>query len=162
MVDPISTGGSIVYRKNDVRLRVGSTTLPPQRRAYRASVVVEPDGADSVSLVLRASNDQSEHTEIRYDTAAHRLSVDRTRSGDVLFGPLFPSVSSATVPLQNGRLTLDVYVDSSSVEVFAQDGQYCVTNLVYPKPSSTGMTVVSRGGRAMLRELTVTAYPATR
>ena len=85
-----------------------------------------------------------------YDVATGTLSADRTRSGNILFGPLFPSVESVRVPLRAGALDLDVYVDTTSVEVFAQRGTHAITDLVFPNPSSTAISVDSDGGRTHL------------
>ena len=70
--------------------------------------------------------------------------------------PPFPSVESVRVPLRAGALDLDVYVDTTSVEVFAQRGTHAITDLVFPNPSSTAISVDSDGGRTHLRTLTVT------
>jgi sucrose-6-phosphate hydrolase SacC (GH32 family) len=36
------------------------------------------------------------------------------------------------------------------VEVFANDGQVAMTNLVFPKPQSTGVALFAEGGTAQL------------
>jgi sucrose-6-phosphate hydrolase SacC (GH32 family) len=156
VVDSIAAGGRTVLRRGGFALH-GRTILPVNRRAYRVSALFDPGTARSVGLTVRSSHDGTQRTEIRYDVAAGRLSVDRTKSGNVLFGPLFPSVDSVPVALRDGKLRLDVYVDASSVEVFAQNGRHSITDLVFPDPTSTGLSVEADGGRVHVYDLTVTA-----
>ena len=47
-------------------------------------------------------------------------------------------------------MELTVYVDSSSVEVFADDGKVSISDLIYPSPSSTGVQAYADGGTARL------------
>ena len=50
------------------------------------------------------------------------------------FHPLFASVDSAPVAVDaSGNVTLRIYVDRSSVEVFAQNGLRTITDQVFPE-----------------------------
>jgi sucrose-6-phosphate hydrolase SacC (GH32 family) len=44
-------------------------------------------------------------------------------------------------------LRLQIFVDRSSVEVFAQDGKITMTNLVFPNPDSTEISLSASGAR---------------
>ena len=155
--EPVAGQGSKAYSRHDITVGPGAVTLPVKPRAYRVHAVFRPGTAERLGLTVRRSAGGAERTRISYDIASGTLSLDRTRSGNVFFGPVFPSVDSVRVPLRGGKLTLDVYVDASSVEVFAQDGAHTITDLVFPSPSSNGISVDSDGGRARLDNLTVTA-----
>ncbi|MBT2536067.1 glycoside hydrolase family 32 protein [Arthrobacter sp. ISL-69] len=105
-------------------------------------------------------------TEIYYEAASSELVVDRTRSGNTDFHPLFASVDRCPVALQDGVLKLEIVVDLCSVEVFAQGGQACITDLVFPaarngSPAAFGqLSVFAQGGTATVRKLAVTAVTA--
>ncbi|RDJ93230.1 hypothetical protein B4Q13_23300 [Lacticaseibacillus rhamnosus] len=43
-------------------------------------------------------------------------------------------------------LDLHIFVDRSSVEVFGAKGRIVLTNLVYPNPGSTGLSLSTEGG----------------
>lgn len=104
--------------------------------AYRLRVVFTPDGETGLDLCVGPG----EETRLRWRDGT--LTLDRRDSGDTDFHPAFPSVDRAPVPLRDGRLDLDVWVDRTSVEVFAQDGRTCLTQLVFPSEGSTGIRLV--------------------
>jgi sucrose-6-phosphate hydrolase SacC (GH32 family) len=96
--------------------------------------------------VWRLLEGSDEYTLVGFDTAARQIFVDRTKSGDTRFNERFPSRTVA--PLENGTrpLNLRVFVDRSSVEVFSDNGEVVLTNLVFPKPDSIGISVAVEGG----------------
>ena len=52
-------------------------------------------------------------------------------------------------------MTLRVFVDWSSVEVFADDGRIVLTEQVFPSPESDSVGLYARGGTARLVSLDV-------
>ena len=96
---------------------------------------------------------EREETVIGIDPRAGRLFVDRTRSGQVDFHPEFRGRHTAPLPVENGRVTLHVFVDWSSVEVFAADGEVVITDQIFPAPESDGVALYARGGTAHLVSL---------
>jgi fructan beta-fructosidase len=75
---------------------------------------------------------------IIYDTASHRLSIDRTGTADVDI-PHFARIASARVDPVDGRVRLRLFVDTSSVEIFANDGREVFTLLTYAGALQTGI-----------------------
>jgi sucrose-6-phosphate hydrolase SacC (GH32 family) len=116
-------------------------------------VQVDAAGAAEAGIAIR-SGDGSEVTRIHVATDPNRLVVDRQQSGQVGFDPLFPSTESA--PLAAGATTLRILVDRSSVEVFAQDGQRAITDLLFPSGGRRTVELVSEGGQPAKLRATVT------
>ena len=121
--------------------------------AARIDVEIEPGTAARVGLLLRTGG--TERTVLAYETATSRLFLDRRASGAVDFHEGFASVEHVAVPLDGGRLRLQVYLDACSVEVFAQDGLAVLTDLVFPEASSTGMALFAEGHGARVRKLDI-------
>jgi len=115
--------------------------------------------AAEFGLVLR--HDGDEGTRIGYRALLGELVLDRTASGHAGFSPHFPVADTAPVALIDGRLQVQVYLDASSVEVFAQDGRVTITDQIFPNPSSTGLAVYAVAGTAHLISLTITPLAAT-
>lgn len=53
-------------------------------------------------------------------------------------------------------MTLRIYVDRSSVEVFAQGGLRTITDQVFPADGAKEVALFAEGGVAQLKSLTVT------
>ena len=82
--------------------------------------------------------------------------LDRTRSGNVGFSSSFPSTEFAPLrPDRGGRIRLHIFVDRSSVEVFANNGRVTITDQVFPDRSSNRIQLFSTGGRAQLSQLKI-------
>ena len=79
---------------------------------------------------IRLYSDEQHWTEIGFDTAKREFYMDRTRSGELVSAD-FPA--RTTAPLVAGRpYDLQLVVDRSSVEAYAQNGTIVMTNLIYP------------------------------
>ena len=91
------------------------------------------------SCVLTLANEYGEEAVVTYDEDAMTLSVDRTRSGKVDFSQNFPCVTVA--PVRRRLTSLRVFVDRSSIEVFGNNGEVALTNLVFPKSRLSRMTM---------------------
>lgn len=128
---------------------LASSDVAGQTIEIQASIA--PGGAEWVELAVRES--APERTKVVYDVSERELIVDRGQSG-AFFGPDRYAIETGPLPLVDGSIELRVLVDRSSIEVFANDGRYTNTNLIFPEPTSTGVSLTTRGGSAELRELT--------
>jgi fructan beta-fructosidase len=90
----------------------------------------EPGTNALFSLKLQTS--PTEENVLRFDVPNGRLTLDRTRSGNVGFHKKFPGTATAPLRLSNGRLKLRLFVDTSSIEVFFNDGETVMTSLFLP------------------------------
>lgn len=79
---------------------------------------------------IRLYSDESHWTEIGFDRTKRVFYMDRTKSGQEI-SPDFPARTEA--PLVIGRKNdLNLIVDRSSVEAFAQNNTIAMTNLIFP------------------------------
>lgn len=84
----------------------------------------------SGSRTIILTNTEGEEVTIAYDQKAMTLTMDRSRSGLTDFSGDF---AVRTVAPVHRRLTsLRIFVDKSSVEVFGNNGEVVLTNLVFP------------------------------
>ena len=89
--------------------------------------VVKVKGSKTITL----SNDAGDEFVITYDEKAMTLSCDRTRCGETVFSQQFPAVTVA--PVHRKLTSLRIFIDNCSVEVFGNNGEVVLTNLVFPK-----------------------------
>jgi fructan beta-fructosidase len=118
--------------------------------------------ATDFGIKVRTGNGQS--TAIGYDRTARRMYVDRTDAGAVPVtngapNPDWPGRHSAPLDPVNGTVTLRIYVDRSSVEVFGNNREQ-ISELILPDRSSLGYETYAIGGKVTLTSLTV--YPLQR
>lgn len=102
--------------------------------------------ADSCGIEIRV-NDR-EKTIITYDAAEQKVHVDRTHSG-ALADSAYGSVRSCRA--EGSRITFHLFVDSSSLELFVNDGLDVFTSRIFPSDDCTGIRFFAKGGRAACR-----------
>jgi fructan beta-fructosidase len=138
----------------DRAVEAGTTSLGADGisgKALELTATFEPGTAETVGLNVRVGEDQ--HTTVGYDAAAETVFVDRTDAGTDDFHADFPARDEAPLALRDGRVSLRVFVDWSSVEVFANDGARVLTHRIFPDADSDGVELFAEGGTARLTRL---------
>ncbi|MBQ0048851.1 MAG: DUF4980 domain-containing protein [Bacteroidales bacterium] len=92
----------------------------------------------SCTIVL--SNAEGEEFRLVYDEKAMTLTADRSKSGLVAFSQEFNE--QATAPVRNKLTSLRLFIDKCSVEAFGNDGEVCMTSLVFPQSKFDRVNVV--------------------
>ena len=71
--------------------------------------------------------------------------MNRANSGDVSFSKEFPITTIAPIG-KTDEITLRIFADKSSLELFMNDGEYVMTNLVFPSTPYNRANFYSKGG----------------
>ncbi|MDZ4700004.1 MAG: glycoside hydrolase family 32 protein [Rhodothermales bacterium] len=111
------------------------------------------NGAPRVELAVLAG--ETERTIVGYDAVEGEVYIDRSASGVGDFHEAFLARHAAPLAAPDGRVRLHVFVDWSSVEVFADDGLAVLSDRVFPRASSQGVRFTSEGGTATIESLDV-------
>ncbi|MNE27356.1 Sucrose-6-phosphate hydrolase [compost metagenome] len=138
-IEEIKASRCNAYELNDLQL-AGELHVDASGDCYELELVFEAAEARSFGIKLRVDEAGQQETVLTYRTDEGKLSLDRSRSG---IGP--GGVRQTSVPLVDGKLTLRIFVDKSSVEVFAGKGEVVMTARIYPNPDSTGIRLFSEG-----------------
>ncbi|MEH7481822.1 GH32 C-terminal domain-containing protein [Neobacillus drentensis] len=93
---------------------------------------------------VREGADQK--TVVGYKTADNQIFVDRAESGEKDFSSLFSTLHEASLKPDNKRIKMNIFVDDSSIEVFANDGKVVFSDVIFPDPSSRSMNFYTKGG----------------
>ncbi|AEI40444.1 glycoside hydrolase family 32 protein [Paenibacillus mucilaginosus] len=135
-----------------VTIRPGDNLLKDVK-GDRYELICEFDvgSAEEVGLHLRTSD--TEKTVVGYRAAERKLFVCRTHSGESAFHPGFACRHDARLEPLEGRIHLHLFVDHSSIEIFANHGEVAVTDQIFPDPSSVGLELYARGGEATIHRL---------
>lgn len=118
-------------------------------------IVAELDNQSADSIVMTLSNKIGNKVVMTYNCKAHTMSFDRTKSGIVDFSESFPAVTVSPTFEVNGKVTLRIFVDRSSIEIFGNEGQFAITNLVFPNEPYCAFSIASFGGKAKMNNLKI-------
>ena len=108
---------------------------------------------DIVSIVI--GNNKNEKVVLKYDAKNRNMSFDRQESGLVDFSDQFPAVTTSPTFEKDGKISLRIFVDRSSVEMFGNNGKFVMTNLVFPDNPYSYISLQSEDGSALLEDIKV-------
>lgn len=128
-------------------------------------LTIVPGDAGRCGLLLRAgqSHDHGHFTMLGIDRARRTLFIDRSRSGFVpAEDPLYALRHEAPLPAAERPLRLHVLLDRCSIEVFANDGECVLTELIFPRPADRGLRLFAEGGSARFTGMKIWPLRAAR
>ncbi|MCH5239619.1 MAG: GH32 C-terminal domain-containing protein [Muribaculaceae bacterium] len=146
--------GKIVSTANNKT--IGTTPLNyslPEDGICEIDVTFKARENELVTLTL--SNAQGEKVVMKYDSKNHTMSFDRKESGIVDFSDKFPAVTSSPTFEKDGNINLRIFIDRSSIELFGNNGQFVMTNLVFPTKPYTNLSIESKSGQTSLKTLKI-------
>jgi fructan beta-fructosidase len=148
-----SLRGRRSYQQRHRTIPQGSTTLAARGKTLEIKAELRLGDAERAGIAVRTGS--GEETLIGYDAQAGELYVDRTRSGRTDFSRDFPGVQRAPLAARDGKVSLHILVDWSSVEVFADHGQTLITDQIFPSATSEGIELFAAGGSAAVKSLKI-------
>jgi fructan beta-fructosidase len=107
------------------------------------------------SFGIRVRVGPGEFTTIGYSPKDGKLFVDRNHSGIINFHDGFAAIHSADLQPINHTIKLHIFVDSSSVEVFANDSLITFADCIFPAEDSQGLELFVEGGSIRLCSLDI-------
>lgn len=108
---------------------------------FELNLIFTPQDTSKMGISIR--KDGSQETKILYDVQAQKLIFDRSLSGKLTENESFSAIQEAPLALKDGKVKLQVLVDRCSVEIFANDGELVMSNLIFPDSTSNGLALIS-------------------
>lgn len=129
-----------------------ASLLADNKGAYEIEMTIENKGTSKIDFSLM--NEKGEKVAMYYDVVRKQFVVDRSASGIVGFSRDFPAVTVA--PVRNtDQIHLRLFIDRSSVEAFGEEGEYVMTNLVFPAEPYNRMVFSSDKGSYIVKSMNV-------
>ena len=129
-----------------------ASLLADNKGAYEIEMTIENKGTSKIDFSLM--NKKGEKVAMYYDVVRKQFVMDRSASGIVGFSRDFPAVTVA--PVRNtDQIHLRLFIDRSSVEAFGEDGEYVMTNLVFPAEPYNRMVFSSDKGSYIVKSMNV-------
>ena len=125
-------------------LSVGTQRLPgfvPDENVYELDASFSTDVSNTFGLNLCVG--EGRKVVVSYDTDSHNLVIDRTHCSDVQI-PKFSRMAYARVEPVDNKIHLHIFVDKSSIEIFANDGKDVFTLLTYPGEAQPGIELFAQ------------------
>ena len=97
---------------------------------------------------LELYKDSTNKTKLYYDKEKGCVVIDRTNCGSLMDG-----IRYAKVEPVNGKISLEIFLDVNSLEVFINGGYYTMTANIYAPEGANGVTLYSNGGTAKFSKL---------
>ena len=124
-------------------------SLRANERAFSGSSLTAKHSAKH--LCLHMAESEGEAFKIEYDVEFQVLRTDRSIAGYPMGKNGTPEEKpyrEAILPLKDGKLDLRIFLDTSSIEVFAADGTVSMSALFFPRGSADRLSVSSDDGSA--------------
>lgn len=111
--------------------------------AYELRCEISNFDADSFGIEFRAGD--QEKTVLQYDNISKKIILDRSLSGEAL-NEVNGNVRRCG--FASDTITWHLFVDTSSVEIFVNDGEEVFTSRIFPSPESREIRLFSNNGSA--------------
>ncbi|WP_233131783.1 glycoside hydrolase family 32 protein [Robiginitalea sediminis] len=123
----------------------------PSRCELEFRVDLEATTAKAFGFTLK--NTKGNRLEIRMDPRTNTLVVDRTESGPKGFSDaFFEGPHRAPLHLEGGSVDLRVFLDVSSIEIFANGGRLNFTDIFFPEEPFDTLEFWAEDGELVLSE----------
>ncbi len=140
--------------------------LKDMKGTCKISFKIKPE-VNTVGVVL--SNKLNEFVSFSMNFANNLVSLDRHKSGITNFSKDFPGkiiapISSELISLKKGEkisaqeYQVDIYLDKSSIEIFINNGEITISNIIFPTEPYHNISFSRLGGNAFIYDLEVTGF----
>ncbi len=137
-------GKSLISKKN-VKLAKPFTFSNNDIRTSEMNLVM--DYASDFKITIGNGKEQY---EIGYSIAAKQLVFNREKSGQNDFNKNFKNMSVNKIPFEGkGKIRLKILIDESSIETFVNEGEYVVTDQVFPENPYSKLVITGAPGNVI-------------
>ncbi|MGQ1784706.1 MULTISPECIES: glycoside hydrolase family 32 protein [unclassified Saccharicrinis] len=113
------------------------------------------DAMSGKSVNIKLKNDLKEEVSLNLEIEEGRIDFDRTKAGKSDFSQDFAVPVSGNYVFDKTKIKVHIYWDENGFEIFVNDGEFQMTNLVFPNKNWNTMEM-SSSGEAMLIEASFT------
>ena len=108
--------------------------------------------SDKGEFKIKFSNDQDEFIIVGFDPVENQYFIDRRKSGAVDFEKGFAGLHKAPVDYDKENAELTIFIDHSSVELFADEGRVVMTDIVFPSSPYNRATILADDNEIILEK----------
>jgi fructan beta-fructosidase len=143
--------GKVVTVKNASVDEVNRRLSAVHADSYELVADIDVGAAEEAGFQVR--NGREEYTAVGVRSDPGEVYIDRAHSGATAFHNEFPGRHAGPLPAAGRTVRLRVFVDRSSVELFAGDGRITISDRIFPSADSDGIAFFSKGSGARVISL---------
>lgn len=132
--------GKSIVPIDDVKLN-SSINVGEQISTSRIEVEMDVFGVEDLGIEI--GNSKDENVRIGYNKQEGYLYVDRRNSGETSFYEGYAKVNKLKLAENLEKFNMEIFVDKASVEVFFNNGEYVMTQNIFPTEAFTTLKVFS-------------------
>jgi fructan beta-fructosidase len=99
--------------------------------------------SDKNDFSIELLNNLNEKVVIGYDKQKNMYFIDRRNTGNIRFHKNFGSINYAPRLSSSNEITLSIYLDVASIEVFADNGLSVLTSVLFPNEKFSIINITS-------------------
>jgi sucrose-6-phosphate hydrolase SacC (GH32 family) len=112
--------------------------------------------SEGAEFIVEIGNSESQKIQIAYDSEQNKYSLDRSASGNMDFSDEFGGIHYAPRISEDQTINLKIYLDHSSLEVFVDNGEVVLTELIFPIPEYDQISLRSLDGTTQIQQGKIT------
>ena len=150
----VTEGKGITIRQNAEKWKA----IPGNAYWIEADLTVGPGATAGILLAAKKDGDKGiAGTRIGYDASRRQLFVDRSHAGGgkIKAGKEIQTIDLGAAAPAGNTLHLEILVDRSSLEVFADHGLYALSTQIFPDADADSICFFSNGGNAFIQSIKV-------
>ncbi len=131
------------YRKNEMvykQVKVQGKVELDEIKGRQVELQIEVDVKSAASFEIQLMKGEQTSTKAIYDVARQILIFDRTESQSGINGL---NIRAMPVKLYDNKVTLRIFIDTFSIEIFANDGEGTMSSTVYTEIGKDNILFIS-------------------
>lgn len=145
---------TVSARNRGIGLKPSRFSLPSANDGV-CEITMSLNAKKAHTVTITLSNGNNEKVDMTFNPEASTFSFDRRQSGITDFSHDFPAKVTAPTLREGTMQSLRIFIDRSSIEVFDGEGNFVLTNLVFPDSPYTTLSIAAEGGKATLNSLEI-------
>jgi sucrose-6-phosphate hydrolase SacC (GH32 family) len=120
-------------------------------------IILNVDLTDSTSkdFGLVFSNSLNEKLLAGFNSRQNQFYIDRRGSGETTFSPSFARIHFAPRSAEDSVLNIHLFLDYSSLELFADEGSVVMTETFFPHENFNRVSFFQKNGKVKIKTCTI-------
>lgn len=142
-----------MFQINDIKVSDGDSDLLAGMEGELFEIEATFTLGSAAGFGFRVRTGTDEETVIHYNVTDKKLLLDRTQSGIAISEG--GEIISVDMKPCDGKVTLRIFVDTSIIDIYGNNGDAVINTQIYPSDGSNGMAFYVQNGDVTVDSMTV-------